>query len=134
VMGGVTLPIWADKIAGGVAEARAMTRMAEADLLAGYTMIEGEVGAARGVIVAARTRLMVARDKRVPLAKLATSLSIASYGGGSLPLISVLDALRALREARMDQVVAEVRLALAWTRLGRSVGSLEPLPKNRRRP
>ena len=122
LMVGVTLPVWRDKLNAGVTEARSMRSMAEAETDAMTKMIEGEVGAAREQVIAARIRLVTARDKVLPLAKQALLLTLSSYGTGQMPLVSVLDAARMIREARMEEVVAEVKLATAWARLGRALG------------
>lgn len=122
LMVGVTVPIWREKLGAGVAEAKAMGTMAGADVSAMRTMVEGEVGAARQAVIAARTRLATVRDKVLPLSKSVVSLTIATYAAGQLPLVSVLDAVRAIRDARMDEVLAEVKAAAAWARLGRAVG------------
>ena len=40
------------------------------------------------------------------------------------PLVSVLEALRVTRDVRMEDVIAEVRVALAWAKLGRAMGAV----------
>ncbi|HVY44873.1 MAG TPA: TolC family protein [Minicystis sp.] len=121
-MVGVSVPIWREKLGAGVAEANAMVGMANADVAAMRRMVEGEVGSARETVVAAKIRLQTIHGELVPLARQSVQLSLASYGGGQLPLVSVLDAVNAFRGARMEEVVAEVKLASAWARLGRAVG------------
>lgn len=125
LMVGVNVPIWREKLGAGVAEAKAMTTMAEADVSAMRTMLEGEVGAARQAVVGARTRLATVRDKVLPLSRSVLSLSIATYVTGQLPLVSVLEAAKAVRDARQEEVIAEVKAAAAWARLGRSVGEVK---------
>jgi outer membrane protein TolC len=122
LMVGVTVPLWREKLGAGVAEARAMATMADADVSAMKKMVEGDVGAARQGVIAARTRLATVRDKVLPLSRSVLSLTIATYAAGQVPLVSVLDAVKAVREARMDEVTAEVKAAAAWARLGRAVG------------
>jgi outer membrane protein TolC len=122
-MVGFTVPLWREKLSSGVAEAKSMVAMADADVQAMKTMIEGDVTAARAQVIAARARLESARDKVVPLSKKAFDLALASYAGGQTPLVSVLDAARMLREARMEEIDAEITLAAAWARLGRVTGA-----------
>ncbi len=119
---GVSIPIWRGSLDAGVSEAKSMVSMASSDESAMRNMVDGDVAAARDGVVAARIRLSVAHDKIVPLANDTVALSLDAYGAGQAPLVSVLDALRALRETRMSEVVAEVKVAGAWARLGRSVG------------
>jgi cobalt-zinc-cadmium efflux system outer membrane protein len=122
LMVGVSIPIWREKLSAGVSEATSMKSMADSDVAAMSKMIEGEVGAAREQVVAERVRLATTRDKVLPLAKQTLSLMITTYGAGQVPLVSVLDAARMVREARMDLVVAELKVAAAWARLGRAIG------------
>ena len=122
---GISVPIWRGRLVAGKAEAKSMVTMASADESATRTMIDGDVASARAEVLAARKRYSVARDKIVPLANDAVSSSLDSYGSGQLPLVSVLDAVRVLREARMSEVIAEVKVAAAWARLGRSVGTVK---------
>jgi outer membrane protein TolC len=122
LMVGVSMPVWREKLGAGVAEAKSMSTMADADVSAMSKMIEGEVGAARQAVIAARTRLSTVRDKVLPLSKSVLSLTIATYAAGQMPLVSVLDAEKAVRDARMEEVIAEVKAAAAWARLGRAVG------------
>jgi outer membrane protein, heavy metal efflux system len=122
LMVGVTVPLWREKLSAGVAEASQMTTMVDAEIAAMRKMIEGEVATARGSVVAARIRYETARDKLVPIAKQAVTLQLASYATGQAPLVSVLDSLSMMRMTRMEEVVAEIRLAAAWVRLGRATG------------
>jgi outer membrane protein TolC len=122
LMVGVSIPLWREKLGAGVAEANSMVTMADSDVSAMTKMVEGEVGAARQGVIAARTRLTTVRDKVLPLSRSVLSLTIATYAAGQVPLVSVLDAAKAIRDARMDEVTAEVKAAAAWARLGRAIG------------
>ncbi len=119
---GMSIPMWKGSLDAGVAEAKSMVSMTTSDEIAMKNMVDGDVAAARAGVLAARTRLSVAHDKIVPLANDTLSLSLDAYGSGQSALISVLDSVRVLRESRMTEVVAEVKLAGAWARLGRAVG------------
>lgn len=121
-MVGVSIPIWREKLSAGVTEAKAMATMADADVAAMTKMVEGDVGSARQAVIAARTRLATVRDKVLPLSRSVLSLTIATYAAGQVPLVSVLDAVKAVRDARMEEVTAEVKTAAAWARLGRAIG------------
>ncbi len=125
LMVGVTVPLWRERLRAGVDEASAMQSMAAHDVLAMGRMIEGEAGAAREALAAAQARWDVARDSLVPLSRRSLSLLLASYAGGQAPLVSVLEGLRTLREARMQEITAEIRVNLAWLRLGRATGKIE---------
>lgn len=122
LMIGFTVPLWREKLSAGVSEAKQMSTMVDAETAAMRTMIEGDVAGARGAVIAARIRFDTARDKLVPIARQAVSLQLASYATGQSALVSVLEALAMLRMIRMEEVVAEIRVAAAWVRLGRAVG------------
>jgi outer membrane protein TolC len=122
LMVGLTIPLWREKLDSGVDEAKSMLVMAEDDVSAMKNMIQGDVGSARGMVIAARARYASVHDEVVPLARKTVTLMLASYAGGQSSLVAVLDAVRALREARMQEIVAEIELARAWIRLGRAVG------------
>ena len=122
LMIGFTVPLWREKLSAGVSEAKQMSTMVDAETAAMRTMIEGDVAGARGAVIAARIRFDTARDKLVPIARQAVSLQLASYATGQAALVSVLEALAMQRMIRMEEVVAEIRVAAAWVRLGRAVG------------
>jgi outer membrane protein TolC len=124
LMVGFTVPIWREKLAAGVNEAKGMSAMVDAETAAMRKMIEGEVGSARGELVAAKIRFETTRDKIVPVARQALSLTLSQYATGTTPLVSVLDALQMLRMAQMELVVNEVRVGVAWARLGRAMGKV----------
>jgi outer membrane protein TolC len=52
---------------------------------------------------------------------------LAAYSTGGLPLVSVLEAVQALWATQSDLIESEVTLGLAWARLGRAVGTYEPI-------
>lgn len=122
LMLGISIPLFWERRSGGLEEARAMLVMVDAETAAMRNMIQGEVGGARGELVAAEARWATARDEVVPLADKTVSLTLASYVGDQVPLVSVLDAVRTLREAKMRAVVAELAVARAWIKLSRAVG------------
>ncbi len=126
-MVGVSVPIWRAKLSAGVAEARAMRAMSEADLRAMTRMIEGDAAVAASQLEAARDRQQGLRDDVLPRARMAIEPAVAGYSAGRLPLVSVIEALQVLWSIQSDLIAADTQLGLAWTRLGRAVGSYEGL-------
>ncbi|MBS1153061.1 MAG: hypothetical protein H6Q89_4759 [Myxococcaceae bacterium] len=124
LMAGVSLPIFRERLGAGYEEASAMSRMAEADVEAMRTMIQGQVGAARERVLSAQARFAAARDRLLPLSQQAVKLAMVAYTSGQLPLVSVLDAARAQGEAQLDAVRAELELDAAWIELGRATGEV----------
>jgi outer membrane protein TolC len=121
LMIGVSVPIWRERLQAGVAEAIAMQGMARADLEAMRRMIEGEAVAAREGVNASRVQLDVLRIEIVPRARMAVEAALAAYAAGRSTLVSVIEASRALWDARTELVMADRALAQAWVRLERAV-------------
>jgi outer membrane protein TolC len=124
-MVGVSVPIYRQKNRAVIAEANGMANMARADLNAMRNMVQGTVASAREDVLAARTRVLVFRDDVLPRAQLAMDAVTAAYTAGNVPMVSALDAARALWSAQQELVMAEVTLGTAWARLGRAVGRFE---------
>jgi outer membrane protein TolC len=124
----VSIPLWGGKARAGVAEARAMASMAQADSEAMARMVEGQALGARERVVAARERQAALRDEVVPRARRAIEPMLAGYAAGQLPLVSVVEAAQALWMAQGDEVMAELELGLAWARLRRATGGPEVKP------
>ena len=124
-MVGLSLPIWRGQLRAGVAEAQAMRAMAEADLRAMTRMIEGDAAVAVHQLQATRDRQSALTADVLPRARMAIEPAVAGYASGQLPLVSVIEALQSLWSVRSDLIAAETELGLAWTRLGRAMGSYE---------
>ena len=122
VMVGITVPIWRGKLRAGVAEARAMVDMTNADLDAMRRMVGGEARGAREAIIAARERYVALRDTIVPLAQRAIAPTLAAYAAGQVPLVSVIEMAQALWSSERELVAARYELGLAWARLRRASG------------
>lgn len=125
IMIGVSVPIWRERLRAGVAEARAMQRMADSDLSAMRRMVEAEAVSARESVEAARAQYMVLEDEVLPRARAATETALAAYSSGQGTLISVIESARALWEVQAEQVMAESALGEAWARLHRATGGAE---------
>lgn len=126
-MVGLSVPIWRGKLHAGVAEARAMQAMSEADLRAMTRMIEGEAAVALSQLQAMRDRQAALTSDVLPRARLAINPAVASYTSGQLPLVSVIEAVQALWLVQADLITADTELGLAWARLGRAIGSYEAM-------
>lgn len=122
VMVGVSIPLWRGKLRAGVNEARAMADMASADLEAMQRMIRGEATAARERVMAARERYLALQDSIVPRARQAIAADLTAYVANQAPLVTVIEAAAALRDAQRDLAMARATLGLAWARLHRTTG------------
>jgi outer membrane protein TolC len=122
LMLGISVPIWRGRLRASVDEAEAMLAMAQAGLRAMRRMVEGEADAARERVEAARARVMALRDEVLPMARQAIDPTLAGYGAGQLPIVSVIEAASALWSSQSELVMAQMELGLAWARLQRATG------------
>jgi outer membrane protein, heavy metal efflux system len=123
VMAGISIPIWRGRLSAAVAEAESMAETAEADLSAMRRMVEGEAAVAREQVIAARERSQALEEEVLPRAKQAIEPTLAGYATGQVPLVSVIEAARALWSAEEELISAELSLGLAWARLNRAMGN-----------
>jgi outer membrane protein TolC len=129
IMIGMSVPIWRGRLSAGVAEARAMRRMAEADLLAMRRMVEGEAAAARENVVAQRANVTALGEEVLPRALEAVEAALAGYASGRGTLVSVIESSRALWDVQAERVMAETALGEAWARLSRATGVVPEQPR-----
>ena len=122
LMVGVSVPIWRSSLRAGVAEARAMERMARADLEAMKLMVTGEVAAAREDVQAARETVRSLEIEIIPRASAAVDAALAAYSSGQGSLVSVIDASGAVWRAQGELVMANSRLGEASIALERAQG------------
>jgi outer membrane protein TolC len=122
LMLGVSVPLWRNRLRASVDEARAMERMARADLVGMQRMIEGEVAAAYAEAQATRALLHALETDVLPRANSAVDAALAAYAAGQGSLVLVVDASRALWEAESDRVMADSEASQAWIRLELVVG------------
>lgn len=114
------LPVF-DRNRGNIAAANAELLGAEAALSVARFEAESGVRAGRARAVAALSRIAAARDAERTAAE-AYRLSRLGYEGGKLPLIEVLNARRALHEARVATVDARLERLGAEAELARLAG------------
>lgn len=122
IMLGVSVPIWRGRLSAGVAEANAMVQMTNFEIAAMANMIRGEVAASREQVEAERRRFSALHEQIRPKAEQAVQASLASYAAAGTPAVAVIESVRSLWDVRSEEVMAEVRLGLAWARLERAVG------------
>lgn len=115
------LPLF-DRNRGNIAAASAELVGAEAAVSAARFEAESGVRAGRARAVAALSRIAAARDAESTAAE-AYRLSRLGYEGGKLPLIEVLNARRALTEARVATVDARLERLGAEAELARLAGA-----------
>ncbi|MEO8843097.1 MAG: TolC family protein [Kofleriaceae bacterium] len=122
LMVGITIPLWRGKLRAGVAEATATVAMANAELDATQRTIVGEAVVGRERVEAARARYLALRDDILPRATEVVTSTLAAYSADQLPLVSAIDAARALWSTQRELIEAQAELGLAWARLQRTTG------------
>ena len=122
-MVGISVPIWRERLDAGVSEARAMQRMADADLESMRRMVSGEVLAAREKVNAARTQLFSLESEVLPRALVATDSALAAYASGKGSLVAVIESARAVWSIQAELVMAESAIGEAWAWLHRATGT-----------
>ncbi|MCO5170673.1 MAG: TolC family protein [Planctomycetes bacterium] len=125
VSGGVSLPIWWGRLRGGVAEARANVRRAEAEARAARSRVLDEVRRAAARVRAADAQARLLAEEAVPRARQNVAVSEAAYVAGRIDFLALIDAQR----MQLDQELALERVraerAAAEAELRRSVGGAE---------
>ncbi len=120
---GISIPIWRERLDAGVSEARAMQRMADADLESMQRMVSGDVLSAREKVNAARTLLLALESEVLPRALVATDSALAAYASGKGSLFAVIETARSLWSIQAELVMAESAIGDAWARLDRAMGT-----------
>lgn len=108
IVAGVSAPLpLFDRNRGNVAAARAEISMAEARLNAARLEAEAAVGTSATRVAAAETRLAAAQEGE-RTAQEAYRLARIGYEAGKLPLVELVNARRALADARAQSIAAAV--------------------------
>lgn len=129
LMFGVSLPIGRSRLRAGVAEAKAMERMAQAELQAMQLMVAGEAVQTRELVSAARIQVLMLESDVVPRAAASVDAALAGYRAAQGTLAAVIESARALWEVRAELVMAESALAEAWAKLIRASGQTPESPR-----
>jgi outer membrane protein, heavy metal efflux system len=124
VMVGAALPVFGARKQNRLAGAADLrSQSVDRDAQAMRAMIRFEVAdAARKVRTAAKT-LAFLRDVAQKRAQDSFQSGIAGYGAGTLDIVGVLDAWRALQAVELARAEANVMHSMAWAELERAVGS-----------
>jgi len=123
---GMTLPIWRDKVAAGIAQAQAME-------LAARTRLDAEQ-IALTVTVAEKTfayreitrNLELLRDRLVPQAALSVEIARGGYLGGTISFFNLIDAERQQLAFQLSEVGARTRREIVLADLALVVAGLPP--------
>jgi cobalt-zinc-cadmium efflux system outer membrane protein len=121
---GASIPLtFRDDNSGNIRAARAMVRASEQSLRAAELEQRTALATAHAELLAAHAQATTLRREAVPAAEEACASVQSAYSGGSLALMDVLDARRALIALRRDLLDAELAYALALVRAESLVGT-----------
>lgn len=128
VMFSATIPLAnREKYDAGVAEARARLNASKADLRAAQDAAVAEV---KRALVRARTAVELVTlftQTHIPQAEQSLASSRLSYQTGKIDFLSLIDSLRVVEQAHLEQSSAMADFARAYADLERAVG--QPLPR-----
>jgi len=113
----MTLPIWRDKIAAEIAEARAMQNASSARLSNEQLMLAVEV-AMKSYTYRESTRMLeLLQNSLLPKAKQSLDVARSGYSSGTGDYINLKDAQRTLLEFRLAEVETRIKRELALAEL-----------------
>jgi outer membrane protein TolC len=123
---GLTLPVWRDKIAAGIAGARAGEKAAEARLSAEQVQLASEVAFLLYRIRESDRDLSLLENRFLPLARQALEASRAGYANGKSGFMDVLDSARQVLGFDLSIIEARTRRELALASLSLAVADTTP--------
>ncbi len=109
---GMTLPIWRDKIAAGIAAAQARKRSAEARLSAGQIALAVDFADKLFTYRETGRNLELLRGKLVPKARQSLAVARAGYLSGQIDFFNLIDAERTLLNFQLAEVEARTQREL----------------------
>ena len=116
-LGGVSLPVWRDKIAAQIAEAQAGKRAAEARLNAAQIALAVDLADKLYTYREATRNLALTRERLLPDARLSIEVARAGYLAGKTDFLNLLDAQRTLLSFQLGEVDAATQRELSLTEL-----------------
>lgn len=125
-LGGMTLPIWRDKIAAEIAGARQLEGASRARLSNERLTLTVEV-AMKSYQYRESTRLLtLLQNSLLPKAKQSLDVARSGYSTGGTDFINLIDAQRTLLEFRLAEVEARIKRELALADLSLQVMGVPP--------
>jgi cobalt-zinc-cadmium efflux system outer membrane protein len=124
--GGMTLPIWRDKIAAEIAGARNLEGASKARLSNERLTLTVEV-AMKSYQYRESTRLLaLLQNSLLPKAKQSLEVARSGYSAGATDFINLIDAQRTLLEFRLAEVEARIKREMALADLSLQVMGVPP--------
>lgn len=125
-LGGITLPIWRDKIAAEITGARNLEGASKARLSNERLTLTVEV-AMKSYQYRESTRLLaLLQNSLLPMAKQSLEVALSGYSTGGTDFINLIDAQRTLLEFCLAEVEARIKRELALADLSLQVMGVPP--------
>ncbi len=122
----LTLPIWRDKIAAGIAEARAGQRAALARLSAEQIQLAVDFAESFYAYRESTRNLALLRERLLPKAEQSLGLARAGYAGDRAGFLDLIEAERTLLDFRLGEVEALTQRELALAGLSLLIAGAAP--------
>lgn len=125
-LAGATLPIWRDKLAAQIAQAKARELAAEAKLSAEQIMLTVQVAEKSFAYRETSRNLALLRDQLIPKARQSLELARAGYLSGTIDFFNLIDSERMLLEFRMKAIEAQTQREIVLAELSLVVAGVPP--------
>jgi outer membrane protein TolC len=125
-LAGATLPIWRDKLAAQVAQAKANELAAESRLSAEQIMLTVQVAEKAFAYREINRNLALVRDQLIPKAQQSLELARAGYLSGTIDFFNLIDSERMLLEFRTSEVESRMQREIVLAELSLLVAGVPP--------
>jgi outer membrane protein TolC len=122
----MSLPVWRDKVAAGIAEAEARRLAAAARLSAGQIALTVSVAENAFAFRELSRNLALLRDQLIPQAALSVEIARAGYLAGNISFFNLIDAQRQQLAFRLTEVEARTRREIVLAELGLLIAGIPP--------
>ena len=122
----MTLPVWRDKIAAGIAAAQNSKRAAQAKLSAEQITLAVDFAEKTYMIREANRQLELLRERLLPRARQSLELARGAYRSGQVDFLNMIDAQRTLLGMQLEEIAMQTQREVALAELSLVVAGLPP--------
>ncbi|MGO9204521.1 MAG: TolC family protein [Limisphaerales bacterium] len=125
--GTMSLPVWRDKTAAQIAEARANKRSAQARLSAEQTSLAVDFAERSFLFREASRNLRLLSDRLLPKARQSLEVARSGYLAGQIDFFNLTDTERTLLSFELDRVEASTQREVVLTELSLIIAGMSPV-------
>ena len=125
-MAGMTLPIWREKIAAGIAAAQAVKQASESKLSAAQIALAVQCAEKRYLTKEALRNLETLRLRLIPKAKLALDAAKLAYSSNGVDFLTLLEAERSLLNFDIEEAAANLQRNVSTAELALTLAGRLP--------